>query len=59
MSLPELREKETQIQRDIEDGIDSNRADRMTLNDCFDRYLQTKTRLRETTLTNYKYLYDR
>ena len=59
MSLPELREKETQIQRDIEDGIDSNRADKMTLNDCFDRYLQTKTRLRETTLTNYKYLYDR
>lgn len=57
--LAKLREKEKQIQRDLENGIDASLANKMTLNDCFDKYMATKVRLRESTVTNYKYMYDR
>lgn len=57
--LAKLREKEKQIQRDLENGIDASLANKMTLNDCFDKYMATKVRLRESTITNYKYMYDR
>lgn len=57
--LASLREKARKIQRDLESGIDSASADKLTLNDCFDKYIATKVRLRESTVTNYKYMYDR
>ena len=41
LDLAELREKERQIQRDLEDGINAEYAKR-TLNRQFEYYLQTK-----------------
>ncbi len=51
-SLPDLRDKEKEIQRDLEDGIDTARGD-MTLNELFDLYMSTKTNLRQSTRTQY------
>ena len=57
LSLEELREKERQIQRDIEDGVDSKKADTTTLNDMFKKYMAGKTELKQSTRTNYNYMY--
>lgn len=51
-TLAELREKEKQIKRDLQDGIDTSRGD-MTLNQLFHIYMDTKTDLRESTRCNY------
>lgn len=56
MDLNSLREKERQINMDIEDGIYSND---ITMNDCFDRYIKTKVDLREGTRHKYNLEYDR
>lgn len=56
MDLNSLREKERQINRDIEDGICSND---ITMNECFDRYMKTKVDLREGTRHKYNLEYDR
>lgn len=56
MDLNSLREKERQINRDIEDGIYSND---ITMNECFDRYMKTKVDLREGTRHKYNLEYDR
>lgn len=52
LTLTELREKEAQIKRDLQDGIDTSKGD-MTLNQLFMLYLDTKTDLRESTRRNY------
>lgn len=52
VTLAELREKEKQIERDLQDGIDSSRGD-MTLNQLFQIYMETKSDLRESTRRNY------
>ena len=52
LTLSELREKEKQIQRDLQDGIDISRSD-MTLNQLFQMYMDNKTDLRESTRCNY------
>lgn len=57
LKLDELREKERQIQRDLEDGVDSRKADATTLNDMFDKYMSGKTELKQSTRTNYNYMY--
>ena len=57
LSLEELREKERQIQRDMEDGVDSKKADTTTLNDMFKKYMVGKTELKQSTRTNYNYMY--
>ena len=57
LSLEELREKERQIQRDMEDGVDSRKADTTTLNDMFTKYMAGKTELKQSTRTNYNYMY--
>lgn len=57
LELAELREKEKQIQRDIEDGIDSQKANNITLNDMFEKYMVSKTELKQSTRTNYTYMY--
>jgi integrase len=58
LTRDELREKEKKIKKDIEDGVDSFKADSLTVNELFDMYIATKTRLRETTLVNYQFMYD-
>lgn len=57
--LMKLREKEKLLIKDQLDGIDSYIAGSADLNYVFDRYISTKSELRETTYTNYTYMYDR
>ena len=56
--LGKLREKEKQVKLDQLQGVNTYVAGRATLNFVFDRYIMTKTDLRETTYTNYTYMYD-
>lgn len=57
--LPELRAKEKQVQRDLEEHILTDaECKKMTLNDLFDRYLKTKE-IEDTTISNYMYLWDK
>ncbi len=57
--LLELRKKEEHLQRDQLDGLTTYAEGKADLNFVFDRYISTKTELRQTTYTNYKYMYDR
>ena len=58
MDLVLLREREKAIIKDQLDGIDAYAAGTATINFVFDRYIATKSELRETTKTNYNYMYD-
>lgn len=51
LDLLELRQEEKELQKDIEDGIDSDTAQR-TLNEQFELYLGTK-KIKETTKIDY------
>ena len=51
-----LREMERQIQRDLQDEIDTYSAQRKTLNDFFDACINDR-QVKDTTRTNYKYMY--
>lgn len=57
--LVTLREREAQLTRDQLDGLDIYVAGKATVNFVFDRYMSLKTNLRETTRSNYLYMYDR
>lgn len=57
--LKKLREREAILIKDQLDGLDIYVAGKAKLNFVFDRYISTKTELRETTYTNYVYMYDR
>lgn len=57
--LATLREKERELMKMQLDGLDLYAAGRATINDTFDRYISLKYDLRETTKTNYIYMYDR
>lgn len=52
-TLGELREKEEEIQRDIQDGIDSNSAKTLTLNKTVERYMQSRTDWKPTSRASY------
>lgn len=52
-----LRVLEKKIHRDVEDGINSHTAFRTTLNAFFDTYIETKYELKQSTRTNYRYMY--
>lgn len=54
-----LREMEKQIQRDIEDGINSYESARITLNQFWETYIEMKYELKQSTRTNYKYMYKK
>lgn len=56
---PSLRELEKQARRDTEDGINAYTAYRTTLNSFFDDYIETKYELKQSTRTNYKYMYKK
>ncbi len=53
-----LRELEAEIKKDVSDGIDTFTSNKVTLNDRFDLYIETKL-IKESTLSNYKYNYNR
>ena len=53
-----LRKKEQQIRRDLEDGLDPRRAERVTVNQVYDSYIKGKYDLKATTKANYIYTYD-
>ena len=57
--IMELRESEVKLMKDQLDGLDAYAAGTSTINFVFDRYISTKAELRETTMRNYKYMYDR
>lgn len=57
--LKKLREREQKLIKDQLDGLDVYVAGNASLNFVFDRYISTKSELRETTYTNYTYMYDR
>lgn len=52
-----LREKEKQIENDARDGIDGRGAEKLTLNDMFKRYMDGKQELKQSTRSNYLYMY--
>lgn len=54
-----LREIEKQLNKDCEDGIDSFHGRKTTLNDFYDAYIETKFELKQSTRTNYKYMYKK
>lgn len=57
-SLVELRKKERKIIHDIEEGLDPHAAEKITLNQLYDKYISQKFDLRPTTKANYIYTYD-
>ena len=57
-TLAELRIKKKGIIRDIDDGLDPNAAATMTLNQMNERFMAQKCNLRNTTRTNYIYMYN-
>ena len=52
-----LREKEDEIAADRRDGIDGKAARKITLNEMFDTYMAGKANLKQSTRTNYLYMY--
>ena len=55
-NLNDLRVKEKQIQKDLEMGTYSKAV---SMNECYDRYLATKSGLKESTLVAYSENYNR
>lgn len=56
-NLAELRVKEEAVKQDLKDGIKTRAEVNLTVNDMFQKYIATKTELKASTLTNYKYMY--
>lgn len=56
-TLEELREKEKVVLKDKSDGIRTN-AQKVTLNDVYDLWVQLKKGLKDNTFQNYKYMYE-
>ena len=57
--LVTLRQKEAELTKNQLDGLDIYVAGKATVNFVFDRYMSLKTNLRQTTRSNYLYMYDR
>lgn len=57
INLAALRLKEKQIQADLIDGIRTYESARLTLNDIFKVYIQTKINIKKSTCSNYLYLW--
>lgn len=56
-TLSELREKEKKIEDDLRNGIKTT-VSQITLNEMFDLYMSGKDELKQSTRTNYKYMYN-
>lgn len=57
-TLVDLRIRVKKLQRDYDDGLDPCKADKITLNHLYDRYISTKYNLKPTTRGNYIYMYN-
>lgn len=57
--LVKLRLKEKEIHRRIDDGLDPAKADRITVNQMFDRYISLKYDIKPSTRENYIYMYEK
>ena len=57
--LVTLREKEAELTKNQLDGLDIYVAGKAKVNFVFDRYIKLKNNLRNTTKSNYLYMYDR
>lgn len=57
--LAELRELERRIEHDKDDGIRTQEASKITLNDMFGTYISTKTTIKTSTRENYLYLWNK
>ena len=58
-TLKELRQKEEKIQKELESGVDPGMADRITLNELYDKYMAQKYDLKDSTKAVYQYMFDR
>lgn len=56
-TLPELREKELDVLRDVLDGIREDKKD-LTINDLYHRWEQLKRGLKDNTFQNYRYMFS-
>lgn len=56
-TLEELRDKEKEIEKDINDGIKAE-ARYTTVNELYDLWVALKRGLKNNTFENYKYMYD-
>lgn len=56
--LAALREKERRLTKDQLDGLDIYVAGKATVNFVFDRYISLKRNLKQSTHSNYLYMYD-
>lgn len=56
-TLEELREKEQAVFKDKSDGIRTD-AQKVTVNDVYDLWVQLKEGLKDNTFQNYKYMYE-
>lgn len=54
-----LRDMIKQIDRDKHDAIITKKAKSDTLNDYFEKYMSRKTKLKQSTRTNYNYMYNK
>lgn len=54
-----LRDMEKQIKKDLEDDINTFEGRRMSLNAFWDEYIDMKFELKESTRSNYIYMYDK
>lgn len=53
-----LRDMEKSIQKDLDDGIHGYQAERLTLNDLFDKFIVDRTDIRTTTKNGYIGVYE-
>lgn len=54
-----LREKEKSIERDIDDGIQTYKAKEISVSQLILSYLETKARLANSTMGNYKHMLEK
>ena len=57
-SCEPLRELEKQLTRDTEDGIQSFIAAKKTVNDFYNKYMELKKELKQTTKSSYRNVYE-
>ena len=57
--LVTLRQKEAELTKNQLDGLDIYVAGKATVNFVFDLYMSLKSNLRQTTRSNFLYMYDR
>lgn len=57
--LADLRKQAKQIEKDRDEGIRTQDASKITLNDMFETYMATKSKLKESTRNNYLYMWKK